>query len=132
MNRKPFSSAMSGNAIEVIEELKNTPHMPEWYWFQPELAFKPIGIVVWGGVGLIHSFRVGLEEQLMGDVPCDMFRSPHTLDELKLRAKAGVLIRSFNTTQLVLPTMSPSSRINMHVSGNPTAVAIYGIQLAES
>jgi hypothetical protein len=131
MNRKPFSSNMSGSSvIEVIEELTNSPQMPEWYVYQPPLAFKPMGIVVWGGE-MIHSFRIGLEEQLMGDVPCGMFTSPHTLDELKLRAQAGILIRSFNTTQLVFPSMSPATRINMHVSGNPKTVAVYGIQLTE-
>lgn len=131
MTRKPFSSNVSGpNVIQVIEELSTTPHMPEWYAYQPPSPFKPMGIVVWGG-DVIHSFRIGLQEQLMGPVPAMTFTSQHTLEELKLLAKRGMLTREFGAVQLVFPSMSPSTRINMRVTGNPKTVAVYGILLTE-
>ena len=116
--------------IEIIDELRSTPHMPDWYSYQPEHPFKPCGIVVWGG-DMIHSFRVGAEEQLMGPIPASLFSTVLPLSKLKEHAAAGTLIRFLNQTHLVLPSMSPAIRINMRVTGKPSQVAVFGIQLVK-
>lgn len=119
---------MPANTTLIIDEIEPSPEA-EWFWYQPSNAFRPLGLVVWGG-RLIKSFKVGNVENLMGDIPAMEFGTTHSFEALKEYARVGMLLRVLNRPQLHLPSLSPASRITLQITGNPTKVAVYGLLLS--
>lgn len=116
------------NTRVVIEEIQTSPEA-EWFWYQPPCPFKPMGIVVWGG-DTVKTVRIGNEEQLIVEVPAQFFACQFSLERLKELAKVGLLLRVLNNG-LVFPSMNPSTRLTLRITGNPSQVAVYGVELIE-